>query len=116
MSLTGTLEPGTHTFELRNAGDVWMSVTVTVPNDEWAGRLGWILGTDGFVDSRTGSSIQFWDAPAVVYGHPCQWAGTEIDVEPTVESVAGALAAQPLATRQRHVTSPSATTAGWNSN
>ena len=83
-----------------------MSMTVTLPNEEWAGRMGWVLGTDGFLNSRTGLSIQFWSAPDVVYGHPCQWAGTEIDVEPTVDSVADALAGQAVrdATTPREIT------------
>jgi hypothetical protein len=93
--LFGTLEAGTHTFALE--GDPPLAlVTVDLPNDQWNGRLGWILGTDGFIDSRQGLSIQFWSAPEDVYGDPCRWAGTEIDVEPTVEFVADALASQAL--------------------
>jgi hypothetical protein len=105
--LIGPLEAGTHTFEFAEDVDALDPlVTVTVPNGEWSGLFGWILGTDGFIMSRHGVSIQFWSTPDMVYGDPCRWATTAIDVEPTVEFMADALANQALrsASAAREVT------------
>jgi hypothetical protein len=106
--LSGALDAGTHTFEFGEELDALDPLmTVTVPNGEWSGLFGWILGTDGFIMSRHGVSIQFWSAPDMVYGDPCHWATTQIDVEPTVEFMADALANQALrsasATREINV-------------
>jgi hypothetical protein len=110
-SLTGDLEPGTQTFGLVGPLDS-IRVTMTLP-EGWHGSDGLILSSPGaptvlqdrarcnrLITYPHGSStpcdvdISLWSAPDVVYGNPCHWYDTPIEVDPTVESIAQALSAQ----------------------
>jgi hypothetical protein len=93
--LEGELEAGTETYEVRlpDRTSPRFAVTVTLPAG-WSGLDGWVLRRNGGVDSREGIAVALWGAPAFVYGDPCRWADSAVEVEPTVEFMAEALAAQ----------------------
>jgi hypothetical protein len=86
---------GTVTYEVRlpDRDTPRFAVTVTLPAG-WSGDDEWLLRRSGGVDSREGVAITLWGAPAFVYGDPCRWADSAIEVEPTVDFMAEALAAQ----------------------
>ena len=79
MTLAGTDDP--------------ILLTVTVP-ESWSGRDGWVLTTDGGIDQPGGVAIQFWGAPDYTYSDACHWSTTQFAVEPSVDFMAEALAAQ----------------------
>jgi hypothetical protein len=91
-SLTGDLEPGTQTFALVGPLDS-IRVTMTLP-EGWHGSDGLILSSPGAPTVQQEVDISLWSAPDVVYGNPCHWYDTPIEVDPTVESIAQALSAQ----------------------
>ena len=68
-----------------------------------------IDGTGVFADDIVSgaNAVWLWDIQSV-YTHPCDWAGYPKSVGPSVEDLAGALAAQPM----RDATDPAAVTIG----
>jgi len=91
--LAGSLDAGTHILRAEPPGSDPILVTVTVP-ESWAGLEGWILTGHGGISERTGVSIQFWGAPDFTYTDACHWSTTQFAVEPTVDFMTSALAAQ----------------------
>ena len=90
----GPIDAGTHTFRMTPAGsDGPILLTVTVPAS-WSSRDGWVLTRAGGIGQPGGVAIQFWGAPDYTYRDACHWSATQFAVEPTVDFMAEALAAQ----------------------
>lgn len=104
--LEGELSTGTETYEvhLPDRESPRFAVTLTLPAG-WAGDDGWLLVRNGGVDKREGIVITLWGAPDLTYGDACRWAGSPVEVEPTVDFMADALAAQAMrdASRPREI-------------
>ena len=93
--LIGDLPAGTATYEVQlpDVRPERFVMTVTLP-EGWTGVDGWVLHKNGGVEDRQGVAITIWGAPSFVYGDPCRWSDSAIEVEPTVNFMAQALATQ----------------------
>jgi hypothetical protein len=100
------LEAGTYRIDLTGlaGGPVYPTFEITVP-EGWVSLDGWSLtpATDG--QDVPSVALTFWNVDEV-YGHPCQWAGTELRPGPDVDGLAETLAKVPMrdATEPRPVT------------
>jgi hypothetical protein len=90
-----SLDPGNYRIDLTglNGGAEYPPFEITVP-DGWVSMDGWALARPG--DQASPSvAITFWNVDEV-FGHPCQWVGTERQPEADVDSLAAALLDVPL--------------------
>lgn len=95
--LDGDLQSGTEAYDVRLPGlsSERLIMTVTLP-EGWTGVDGWTLRKNGGVGNREGIAITLWAPPAFVYGDSCQWNESAVEVEPTVDFMADALAMQAM--------------------
>lgn len=97
----GTLAAGT--YRLRPFASATMTIDLTVPDGGWLGSSGAIVGPVGEFNGPNGIAVAFLRAQSI-NSDPCQWdkdgSGSapqegDIEVGPTVDDLAEALAAAP---------------------
>jgi hypothetical protein len=100
------LDAGTHLIDLASlaGGPEYPTFEITVP-DGWVSPDGWSLARPAEGQGAPSVAVTFWNVDQV-YGHPCEWAGTEFQPGPDAESLADALIEVPM----RNATAPRAVT------
>jgi hypothetical protein len=88
---TGRLEPGRYYVPAVEGGWTPVAFTFSVP-------AGWATNTDGFFNKQRGEpgevAFSAWGDITHVYGNGCRTEGTLIEIGPTVDELADALASQ----------------------
>jgi len=92
-SVERPLEAGTYRMDLsaRGGADIFPTFLITVP-EGWTSSGGWALSRTTGGDAV---AVTFWDV-SEVYGHPCQWSGTQLQPGEGVDDLVAALLEVPM--------------------